>query len=379
MKIDDLARTMVRLSGLEVRDENNPDGDIAIEYIGLRRGEKLYEELLIGENTTGTSHPRIFKNSRPVPLPTSSRRRLDDAIQRQDEAELQDMLRATVEGYMPGSADIPVRSRTTGSRPRTRCIEAMLPAHLALAIAVVASAAALSALLIYLLRPVLIRHLLAIPTSARRMCAPRRKALASESCWRCSLSPRRVARMGRVAGHGAALARAPCRRRMTVLGLADDARALPCPRVYRPDACRSCHSGEPAGSLRLFPDLLPLMVERALLVLGTVWFVNAVNFLDGLDWITAAQVVPMTLGIAVVQRLERCRRASALALALLGATLGFAPFNKHPAKVFLGDAGSLPIGLLLAFMLIYVAGTDPPRRCCCSLLADSTITLFRRL
>ncbi|MGH6791782.1 MAG: polysaccharide biosynthesis protein, partial [Methyloceanibacter sp.] len=62
VKIDDLARTMIRLSGLEVRDEDHPEGDIAIEYIGLRRGEKLYEELLIGENTTGTSHPRIFKN-----------------------------------------------------------------------------------------------------------------------------------------------------------------------------------------------------------------------------------------------------------------------------------------------------------------------------
>ena len=66
VKIDDLARTMIRLSGLEVRDEDHPEGDIAIEYIGLRRGEKLYEELLIGENTTGTSHPRIFKNSEPI-------------------------------------------------------------------------------------------------------------------------------------------------------------------------------------------------------------------------------------------------------------------------------------------------------------------------
>jgi len=66
VKIDDLARTMIRLSGLEVRDEDHPEGDIAIEYIGLRRGEKLYEELLIGENTTGTSHPRIFKNNEPI-------------------------------------------------------------------------------------------------------------------------------------------------------------------------------------------------------------------------------------------------------------------------------------------------------------------------
>jgi FlaA1/EpsC-like NDP-sugar epimerase len=106
VKIDDLARTMIRLSGLEVRDEANPEGDIAVEYVGLRRGEKLYEELLIGENTTGTSHPRIFKNSEPI-LPyqdlVTALERLDDVIQRQDETELQDMLRATVEGYVAAS------------------------------------------------------------------------------------------------------------------------------------------------------------------------------------------------------------------------------------------------------------------------------------
>jgi FlaA1/EpsC-like NDP-sugar epimerase len=106
VKIDDLARTMVRLSGLEVRDEAHPDGDIAIEYVGLRRGEKLYEELLIGENTTGTNHPRIFKNSEPV-LPyddlISALERLEDAIQSVDVSELHDMLRATVEGYVPAT------------------------------------------------------------------------------------------------------------------------------------------------------------------------------------------------------------------------------------------------------------------------------------
>jgi FlaA1/EpsC-like NDP-sugar epimerase len=107
VKIDDLARTMVRLSGLEVRDESHPDGDIAIEYVGLRRGEKLYEELLIGENTTGTSHPRIFKNSEPI-LPfedlATALERLEDAMHRMDETELQELLRATVEGYVPSTA-----------------------------------------------------------------------------------------------------------------------------------------------------------------------------------------------------------------------------------------------------------------------------------
>ena len=116
------------------------------------------------------------------------------------------------------------------------------------------------------------------------------------------------------------------------------------------------------ADLRLFPDLLPLLVERALLVLGTVWFVNAVNFLDGLDWITAAQVVPMTLGIAVLAGLSAVPASIGfLALALLGAMLGFAPFNKHPAKVFLGDAGSLPIGLS-ARLPADLCGGDRPRR-----------------
>lgn len=106
VKIDDLARTMIRLSGREVRDEKHPDGDIAIAYIGLRPGEKLYEELLIGENTTGTSHPRIFKTSEPiVPFEELAAvlERLEDAIQRLDEAEMQELLRSVVEGYVPAS------------------------------------------------------------------------------------------------------------------------------------------------------------------------------------------------------------------------------------------------------------------------------------
>ncbi len=61
VKIIDLARRMVELSGLSVRDEYNPEGEIAIEVVGLRPGEKLYEELLIGDNPEKTTHPRIMK------------------------------------------------------------------------------------------------------------------------------------------------------------------------------------------------------------------------------------------------------------------------------------------------------------------------------
>jgi FlaA1/EpsC-like NDP-sugar epimerase len=61
VKIVDLATRMVSLAGLTIRDEENPDGDIEVQYSGLRPGEKLYEELLVGDNVSGTKHPRIMR------------------------------------------------------------------------------------------------------------------------------------------------------------------------------------------------------------------------------------------------------------------------------------------------------------------------------
>jgi FlaA1/EpsC-like NDP-sugar epimerase len=67
VQIDELARRMIRLSGLTVRDADSPDGDIEIRYSGLRPGEKLFEELLIGSNVTGTGHPMIMRAIEPSP------------------------------------------------------------------------------------------------------------------------------------------------------------------------------------------------------------------------------------------------------------------------------------------------------------------------
>ena len=61
VRIADLAKRMVQLAGYTVRDEKNPDGDIEIRFTGLRPAEKLFEELLIGKNVTGTEHPRILR------------------------------------------------------------------------------------------------------------------------------------------------------------------------------------------------------------------------------------------------------------------------------------------------------------------------------
>ena len=61
IKILDLAKTMIRLSGRTIRNDNNSDGDIEIEFTGLRPGEKLYEELLVGSSAEGTKHPKIMQ------------------------------------------------------------------------------------------------------------------------------------------------------------------------------------------------------------------------------------------------------------------------------------------------------------------------------
>jgi FlaA1/EpsC-like NDP-sugar epimerase len=102
VRIDDLARLMIRLVGLDVKDAQNPDGDIAIAYTGLRPGEKLYEELLIGDHTTATEHPRIMRSDEPFLSAEELERELallQTAIRLRDVDTLQAVLMRTVEGY----------------------------------------------------------------------------------------------------------------------------------------------------------------------------------------------------------------------------------------------------------------------------------------
>src|SRR5262249_53174997 len=121
---------------------------------------------------------------------------------------------------------------------------------------------------------------------------------------------------------------------------------------------------------------------RILLLIGTLWFVNLVNFMDGLDWMTVVEVVPITAALSAIGLLGYLPWPNtAISLALCGATIGFAFFNRPVAKLFLGDVGSLPIGLLLGWLLLALAGSGG-RTAAVLLplyyLADSTITLLRR-
>jgi FlaA1/EpsC-like NDP-sugar epimerase len=102
VRIDDMARAMIRLAGLEVRDKSNPAGDVAIEYTGLRAGEKLYEELLIGSSMRPTEHPRILRSEEPY-LPALTLRRELETLRRAMTANDIDAVYAflsrVVEGY----------------------------------------------------------------------------------------------------------------------------------------------------------------------------------------------------------------------------------------------------------------------------------------
>jgi FlaA1/EpsC-like NDP-sugar epimerase len=104
VKIIDLARRMVQLSGLAVRDEAHPTGDIEIAITGLRTGEKLYEELLIGDNPEATEHPRIMKAREPfLPWLTLQQElvRLEAAAAMNDVSAIKTFLLRHVQGYQP--------------------------------------------------------------------------------------------------------------------------------------------------------------------------------------------------------------------------------------------------------------------------------------
>jgi FlaA1/EpsC-like NDP-sugar epimerase len=104
VKIIDLARRMVELSGLTVRDVQRPDGDIELNVTGLRPGEKLYEELLIGDNPKPTQHPRIMKAQEQFlswPLLEPKLNELSLAMSVNDVSLIRSLLQQMVSGYQP--------------------------------------------------------------------------------------------------------------------------------------------------------------------------------------------------------------------------------------------------------------------------------------
>lgn len=170
---------------------------------------------------------------------------------------------------------------------------------------------------------------------------------------------------------------------LAMIGAYDDIVPLPAvPRLFMQVIVVAVLLVATGSGIRLMPPEVPLWLEWSIATLAGVWFVNLVNFMDGLDWVTVAEMVPVSGAIAlfgaagIVDPL-----ATIVATTLCGALIGFAWFNKPVARLFLGDVGSLPIGLIVAWLLFMLAGAGHltaalllPLYYC----ADATLTLVRR-
>ncbi len=126
--------------------------------------------------------------------------------------------------------------------------------------------------------------------------------------------------------------------------------------------------------------LLPSAVEKLFLGLAWLWFVNLFNFMDGIDGITGVEAASIAVGLFVA--LPGAVAAGPLAI-LAGCAVGFLAWNWHPAKIFMGDVGSIPLGYVLGFLLLEGALHHPQGWAAALILpavywADATITLLRR-
>jgi UDP-N-acetylmuramyl pentapeptide phosphotransferase/UDP-N-acetylglucosamine-1-phosphate transferase len=170
---------------------------------------------------------------------------------------------------------------------------------------------------------------------------------------------------------------------LAIIGALDDIRSLaPLPRLVLQCVAVGLVIAALPTDLRL-ATALPWWLERAAIFFALLWFINLTNFMDGIDWMTVANAVPMAAAVALAGFLGFLPALPTLfALALLGAMLGFAPFNRPTAKLFLGDVGSLPIGLLLGWLLLQLAIEGYPGAALILPLyplCDATLTLVRRL
>jgi UDP-N-acetylmuramyl pentapeptide phosphotransferase/UDP-N-acetylglucosamine-1-phosphate transferase len=221
----------------------------------------------------------------------------------------------------------------------------------------VAAAAVLSGMLIILMMPLLRRYAQARPNARSSHATPTPQgaglAVLSGACM-AALGFFLARNPGAMGDAGIVMAAAYL---LAATGAWDDLRPLgPLPKLVTQVvavAAVICFATPPEA--RLFPAL-PLVVERALSTVAGVWFVNLVNFMDGIDWMTVIGCGVPLAALALLGSGEAGGEYwSPMLAALCGALIGFAPFNRPVATVFLGDVGSLPVGLILGYGLYRLA------------------------
>ena len=173
-----------------------------------------------------------------------------------------------------------------------------------------------------------------------------------------------------------------------VLGLAallaavswlDDLHTLPpAPRLLAQVAAVALGLTALPGDGLVFQGLLPLWLDLLLAGLVWVWFINLYNFMDGIDGITGIETATIGGGLVLVAATP----FGALGATALGAALGFLVWNKPPARLFLGDVGSVPLGFVLGWLLLSLAAQGQWAAALLLplyYLADATLTLVKRL
>jgi UDP-N-acetylmuramyl pentapeptide phosphotransferase/UDP-N-acetylglucosamine-1-phosphate transferase len=248
---------------------------------------------------------------------------------------------------------------------------------------VAAVAALVSAIVTWAIRPALLRVALAKPNarSSHRIPTPQGAGIAVVAATLLVAAAVNVVAVGPAANiplvvFGTTLF-------IAIVGFIDDVKSIGVlPRLLLQGLAVGAVVFAAPDNLRIV-SACPPWIERGLLVIAGLWFVNLVNFMDGLDLMTVAEAVPVSAAVALFGLTGNIPAATTVAAAALcGALLGFAPFNRPVAKIFLGDVGSLPIGLLLGWCLLqlayhgqYAAALLLPLY----YLTDTTITLLRRM
>jgi UDP-N-acetylmuramyl pentapeptide phosphotransferase/UDP-N-acetylglucosamine-1-phosphate transferase len=134
----------------------------------------------------------------------------------------------------------------------------------------------------------------------------------------------------------------------------------------------------------IFPEFVPHSLQLAAIALFWVWFINLTNFMDGIDGISAMQAIMTCVGIALIHWLRPWLPSSLAvwACVLAASCYGFYLFNRSPAKLFMGDVGSVPLGFLVGYLLLNLAADGYPLPALilpAYYLSDATLTLVRRL
>jgi UDP-N-acetylmuramyl pentapeptide phosphotransferase/UDP-N-acetylglucosamine-1-phosphate transferase len=138
------------------------------------------------------------------------------------------------------------------------------------------------------------------------------------------------------------------------------------------------------GTMLVFQGVLPSWLDHVAAVLLWVWFLNLYNFMDGIDGITAAETIAIGFGVILILVLanEGGGGAPLLALTLAAGAIGFLRWNWSPAKIFLGDVGSVPLGFITGWLLLAMAARGlwvPALILPLYYLADAGLTLIRRI